>query len=143
MKRTQCVNRNLSRDSAVSSDINSNCVIALFLWQEEVAYFPCCACKGFSLSGHRLSVLGNSRFIKLSVYTKISFLHLCKYKFAIVYDLLIKHLCFGLQYFSSYSVAFLVVNCTAVCKLKLQCISFLPICSGITFIHRCSNSLEI
>lgn len=137
MKRTQCVNRNLSRDSVVSSDINSNCVIALFLWQEEVAYFPCCACKGFSLTGHGLSVLGNSRFIKLSVYTKLSFLHLCKYKFAIVYDLLIKHLCSGVQYFSSYSVAFLVVNCTAVCKLKLQCISFLAICSSITFIHRC------
>jgi len=67
VKRTQCVNRNLSRDSAVSSDINSNCVIALFLWQEEVAYFLCCACKGFSLGGHRFSVVGNSRFIKLFV----------------------------------------------------------------------------
>ncbi|XP_016428881.1 calmodulin-binding transcription activator 1-like, partial [Sinocyclocheilus rhinocerous] len=28
--------------------------------EEEVAYFPCCACKGFSLTGHILSVLGNS-----------------------------------------------------------------------------------
>lgn len=63
-----------------------------------------------------------------------------KYKCAIVYELLLKHLGSGVM---AYSVAILVVNCTAACKLKIQYISFLAICSSITFIHRCFNFLEI